>query len=152
MKIFWLYSGQGRIMQDMIRRGHNIIGSFSDTSEKNNTKLSDSILEQAKQADLICCTFNRLLEGRLLDEFRWRILNFHPALLPEFKGMNAIKRTLDSGCKYGGCTVHYVDKTMDGGEVVIQAKFPVEPKGTYGLRLFRIGCDIMDYAINHIAA
>jgi len=65
--------------------------------------------------------FMRVLEGELLSRFEGRILNVHPSLLPSFKGLHAQRQALEYGVKVAGCTVHFVDASVDGGPIVLQA-------------------------------
>jgi phosphoribosylglycinamide formyltransferase 1 len=65
--------------------------------------------------------FMRVLEGELLSRFEGRIMNIHPSLLPSFKGLHAQRQALEYGVKLAGCTVHFVDASVDGGPIVLQA-------------------------------
>lgn len=86
---------------------------------------------QELQVDLVCLAgFMRLVKEPLLKAFPRRILNIHPALLPNFPGVEAWKQALDAGAKQTGCTVHYVDAGMDTGEILMQAYVPVLPGDT----------------------
>lgn len=69
--------------------------------------------------------FMRILKGPLLNAFDGRIMNIHPSLLPSFKGLDAVQQALDYGAKIVGCTVHFVDQTIDGGAIILQAAVPV---------------------------
>lgn len=78
------------------------------------------------QVDLVCLAgFMRVLTPYFIREFRGRILNIHPAILPSFPGVEAQKQALDYGAKYTGCTVHFVDEGVDTGPVVCQAVVPI---------------------------
>jgi len=78
------------------------------------------------QVDLVCLAgFMRVLTPYFIREFRGRILNIHPALLPCFPGVEAQKQALDYGVKYTGCTVHIVDEGVDTGPIVCQAVVPI---------------------------
>jgi len=70
--------------------------------------------------------FMRILKEPLLDRYPDKILNIHPSLLPSFKGLEAQRQALDYGVKIAGCTVHFVDKSVDGGPIILQAAVPVE--------------------------
>jgi phosphoribosylglycinamide formyltransferase-1 len=72
----------------------------------------------------------RLLSPYFVSEFRNRILNIHPALLPAFPGLEAQKQALDWGVKFSGCTVHFVDENLDAGPIVLQAVVPVRDDDT----------------------
>lgn len=81
---------------------------------------------KARKIDLICLAgYMRVLSGEFLDAFPRRILNIHPSLLPLFPGLNAQKQALESGAKVSGCTVHFVDATLDGGPIITQREVPV---------------------------
>jgi len=69
--------------------------------------------------------FMRILKGPLLEAFAGRIMNVHPALLPSFKGLHAQRQALEYGVKVAGCTVHFVDRTVDGGAIILQEAVPV---------------------------
>lgn len=69
--------------------------------------------------------FMRILRGPLLEGYAGRILNIHPSLLPSFKGLHGPRQALEYGVRIAGCTVHFVDATVDGGPIVLQAAVPV---------------------------
>jgi phosphoribosylglycinamide formyltransferase-1 len=84
-----------------------------------------------KQADLVCLAgFMRLLSAYFVNEFRNRILNIHPALLPAFPGLEGQRQALEHGVKISGCSVHFVDENLDAGPIIIQAAVPVENDDT----------------------
>ena len=59
------------------------------------------------------------------DEFTCPIINVHPSLLPKYKGLHAVEQAMESGDKITGCTVHYVNEELDGGQIIKQAKVPI---------------------------
>ena len=67
----------------------------------------------------------RLLSPCFIEAFRGRILNIHPSLLPAFPGLDAQRQALEHGVKVSGCTVHFVDETLDGGPIIAQRAVPV---------------------------
>ena len=69
--------------------------------------------------------YMRLVGKVLLDEYKWKIINIHPALLPSFPGLNAQSQALNYGVRFSGCTVHMVDEGMDTGPILMQAVVPV---------------------------
>jgi phosphoribosylglycinamide formyltransferase-1 len=76
--------------------------------------------------DIVCLAgYMRLLSSYFIEAFRHRILNIHPSLLPAFPGLDAHKQVLDHGVKWTGCTVHFVDETLDGGPIIAQRIVPV---------------------------
>ena len=78
------------------------------------------------ETDLICLAgYMRLLSRGFVEAFNGRILNIHPSLLPSFPGLNAQRQALEHGVEWSGCTVHFVDDTLDGGPIVAQRVVPV---------------------------
>jgi len=81
---------------------------------------------QAQRIDLICLAgFMRLLTGDFVRRWSGRMLNIHPALLPQFKGLHTHRRALEAGAKRHGATVHFVVPEMDSGPIVAQDSVPV---------------------------
>jgi phosphoribosylglycinamide formyltransferase-1 len=71
--------------------------------------------------ELVCLAgFMRLLSPCFIEEFRASILNIHPSLLPAFPGLDAHRQAIEHGVKFSGCTVHFVDDTLDGGPIITQ--------------------------------
>ena len=78
------------------------------------------------EVDLVCLAgYMRLLSAYFIAAYRDRILNIHPSLLPCFPGLDAQRQALASGVKWSGCTVHFVDETLDGGPIIAQRIVPV---------------------------
>lgn len=81
---------------------------------------------RAHRVELVCLAgFMRLVGSTLLEAFPGRVLNVHPALLPSFPGLHAVRQALDAGVRITGCTVHLVDGGVDTGPIVAQAAVPV---------------------------
>lgn len=86
-------------------------------------KFEAEIIKHLEQEDigLICLAgFMRLIGRALVQRYRNKILNIHPALLPSFKGTQGIKEALDYGAKITGVTVHFVDEKIDHGPIILQ--------------------------------
>ena len=76
--------------------------------------------------DLICLAgFMKILSKNFIDNFRGKILNIHPSLLPKFKGLNTHERALKNKEKFSGCTVHYVNSKLDSGKIILQKKVKI---------------------------
>lgn len=86
---------------------------------------------QEHRVDLVCLAgYMRLLSNYFIEAYRNRILNIHPSLLPAFPGLAAQRQALEHGVKWSGCTVHFVDETLDGGPIVAQKIVPVLDEDT----------------------
>jgi len=88
----------------------------------------DRIMEllREKRIDLIVLAgFMKILSKNIIEQYKNRIMNIHPALLPSFPGTHAQKQALEYGVKYSGCTVHFVDEGVDSGPIIIQEVVPV---------------------------
>ena len=106
------------------------IKSYIISKEKYGNKTSDKILELTKgKVDLIVLAgYLSILEGNLLKEFKDKIINIHPSLIPSFcgpkmYGLKVHEAVINSGVKFTGCTVHFVNE--DGGAIILQEVVPV---------------------------
>jgi phosphoribosylglycinamide formyltransferase-1 len=104
-------------------------------------QFDDQLQELLTQAepDLISLTFDWLLPEKTVSRFSGRLINVHPALLPAFSGMNALKRTCASGSRFAGATIHEVDEGVDTGAIIAQCVLGLrrnENESEFGRRLF----------------
>jgi phosphoribosylglycinamide formyltransferase-1 len=74
---------------------------------------------------VVLAGFMRIIGKPLIEAYRDKIMNIHPALLPSFPGLHGQKQAQDYGVRISGCTVHFVDEGMDTGPIIIQAAVPV---------------------------
>jgi phosphoribosylglycinamide formyltransferase 1 len=82
----------------------------------------------AHRIEIVCLAgFMRLLTPFLVREWEGRMLNIHPALLPDFKGLDTHARAIAAGATRHGATVHFVVPEMDSGPILMQGSVPVEP-------------------------
>ena len=76
--------------------------------------------------ELVCLAgFMRILSPKMVERWRGRMLNIHPSLLPELRGLRTHERALAEGHKIHGCTVHFVSAELDAGPIIAQARVPV---------------------------
>ncbi len=98
-----------------------------------NPEAEERLLEIIREVEPDCialCGFMRLLGASLLRKAAIPILNVHPSLLPQFRGLNAQRQAIEAGATVTGVTVHRVDAGMDTGPIVLQSSTPIRPGET----------------------
>jgi phosphoribosylglycinamide formyltransferase-1 len=101
---------------------------------KNREEAEEKTMKilQIVEPDLIVLAgFMRILSPQFVSEWKYKILNIHPSLLPAFQGTTkAIDQAYNYGVKITGCTVHFVDESVDGGPIIIQAAVNIDDNDT----------------------
>jgi phosphoribosylglycinamide formyltransferase-1 len=98
-----------------------------------NTLSEKKVINELKKNDihLICLAgFMKILSKSFIKNFKGKILNIHPSLLPKYKGLNTHERAIRNKDKYSGCTVHFVNSTLDSGEIINQKKVRIKKLDT----------------------
>ena len=72
----------------------------------------------------------KILSKSFIKNFKGRILNIHPSLLPKYKGLKTHQRALLNNEKYSGCTVHFVNSKLDSGKIILQKKVKINKNDT----------------------
>lgn len=93
------------------------------------TALAEALLQAGVEL-VVLAGFMRVIKKPLLTAFPGRILNIHPSLLPAFPGLRAWEQALLAGAKETGCTVHWVNEVIDGGQILGQERVPILPGDT----------------------
>lgn len=100
-------------------------------------KFSDEVLKvlQGKVDLIVLAGFFSILQGKIIEEFKNKIVNIHPSLIPSFCGKGAYgihvhEMAVDYGVKVSGCTVHFVDEGTDTGSIILQKTVPVYGEDT----------------------
>ena len=145
MRLGVMCSGNGTNFENILRTctKHEVVVMI-------HNKKKCGALKRAAKFGVPHCYVNAKDEDKMIDLFRvWRvdlivlagymriiknpdafpapIINVHPSLLPKYKGLHAVEQAMDSGDKETGCTVHYVNEELDGGEIILQGKVPILP-------------------------
>jgi phosphoribosylglycinamide formyltransferase-1 len=97
--------------------------------EQFDAELGKALKEHAA-GTIALAGYMRLLSPSFVEEWRGRILNIHPSLLPKYRGLDTHARAIAAGDPVSGCTVHVVTEELDAGEILGQAEVPVEPEDT----------------------
>jgi phosphoribosylglycinamide formyltransferase 1 len=91
------------------------------------------VINELKKCDirLICLAgFMKILSKSFIKNFKGKILNIHPSLLPKYKGLNTHERAIKNKDKYSGCTVHFVNSRLDSGKIINQKKVRIKKLDT----------------------
>jgi phosphoribosylglycinamide formyltransferase 1 len=127
--------------------------SFGADREKFERALDGDLA--AHRIELICLAgFMRLLTPWFVTRWSGRLLNIHPALLPQFKGLHTHRRALEAGVKRHGATVHFVVPEMDAGPIVMQDWVPVlegDTEETLAARVLQVEHRIYPQALRMVA-
>jgi phosphoribosylglycinamide formyltransferase-1 len=91
---------------------------------KNRLQCENLLWELKKRKiSLICLAgYMRVLSKYFINNFKGKIINIHPSLLPKYRGLNTFKRVLEAKERFTGCTVHYVNERLDSGKVILQKR------------------------------
>ncbi len=99
-------------------------------SRAEHEKAIVKLLREANTDLIVAAGYMRILTPYFVREYKNRIINIHPALLPSFPGVHAQKQAFDYGVKITGCTTHFIDEGTDTGPIIMQRAVPVEPDDT----------------------
>ena len=95
---------------------------------KNKSVAEKKIISETKnkKIKLICLAgFMKILSKSFIKNFKGKILNIHPSLLPKYKGLNTHQRAISNSERYSGCTVHFVNYRLDSGKIILQKKVKI---------------------------
>ncbi len=102
---------------------------FGKDREAHERLINDALV--AEGVEFICLAgYLRVLTPFLVDTWAGKMINIHPALLPEFKGLHTHERAIEASAQEHGATVHWVSSGVDEGEIIAQARVPVLPGDT----------------------
>tara|TARA_Y100001980_G_C14425942_1_gene215677 strand:- start:89 stop:697 length:609 start_codon:yes stop_codon:yes gene_type:complete len=108
---------------------HKINYKIIESSNKKREEFDQAVLKVLKENDIeivALAGFMRILSKTFIKEYRNKIINIHPSLLPSFPGANAHRDVINAGAKESGCTVHIVDEGIDTGPIIMQRSVTVD--------------------------
>ena len=125
------------ISNNINSRGLSIAKKYSIPSKfissENQFQFERNSLSEIKKRKIkfLCLAgFMKVLSKNFISNFRNRIVNIHPSLLPKYKGLDTHKKALKNKDKYSGCTVHFVTSKLDSGKIIAQKKIPIDQNET----------------------
>ncbi len=152
MRVVVLISGRGTNLDALLKASglYEVVAVISNRPDANGLKLAEKAgiattvvnhKDYAQRADfdhkladvisninpklIVLAGFMRVLGQQFVEQFTGRLINIHPSLLPEFRGLNTHERALVAGVKEHGASVHFVTAELDGGPVIAQIALPV---------------------------
>lgn len=108
----------------------NYFIDHKDISREEHEKKIIEILKKHKVDLVVLAGYMRIITPYFINQYKNRIINIHPAILPAFPGTDGYGDTFRYGCKIGGCTVHFVDSGVDTGPIIIQKANPIKENDT----------------------
>jgi phosphoribosylglycinamide formyltransferase 1 len=108
----------------------NYFIGHKDISREEHEKKVIDILKKYNIDLVVLAGYMRIITSYLIGQYKNRIINIHPAILPAFPGTDGYGDTFNYGCKVGGCTVHFVDSGVDTGPIIIQKINPIKENDT----------------------
>ena len=95
----------------------------------SNKFFEEKIKKNLDDIELICLAgFMKILSPTFVKKWKERLINIHPSYLPHFKGLNAQRKAIEAKASFSGCTVHYVNKKIDSGNIIKQKKIKILKK------------------------
>ena len=108
---------------------HNIPYYIIESKNKKRHNFDQEMLEILKSNQIeivVLAGFMRILSKQFISEYKNKIINIHPSLLPKFPGANAHRDAIEAKAKISGCTVHFVDEGVDTGPIIMQESVSVD--------------------------
>ena len=112
-----------------IAKEQNIEYNIIESKNKTRSEFEKEVIHifREKNIEIIALAgFMRILSSNFINEYKYKIINIHPSLLPAFPGAHAHRDVIKSGVKKSGCTVHFVDEGIDSGPIIMQASVNLE--------------------------
>ena len=159
MRVVVLISGRGSNLQALLRHqqegGYEIVGVIANRSDAagldfaSKAGITTRVVAHAEYSEresfdaalaatidafrpdlIVLAGFMRILGEPFIHRFRGRMINVHPSLLPDFRGLHTHRRALEAGRSEHGASVHFFTPELDSGPVIAQARIPVLPEDT----------------------
>ena len=106
----------------------HIVNHEDYSSREDFEKKLINILKKESPDLIVLAGFMRILSNLFIYEYYGKLINIHPSLLPNYKGMDTHRRVLENNEEFHGVTVHYVDNSLDGGPICAQSKIKIDTK------------------------
>jgi len=131
IKIELIISNNAKAYGLKYAKKYNIPSKFYSSDNQNHFEKNCLVELRKNKIKFLCLAgFMKKLSKKFIRDFRYKIINIHPSLLPKIKGLNTHKRVLKNKEKYTGCTVHHVTSKLDSGNIILQKKILIKKNET----------------------
>lgn len=124
-----VYDGGNLVIEEELKNvfGEKLINFKHDitlTKKQQSDSFSSFLLNQfkTKEIDFVFCFGSKILKKKLINQFKNKIINFHPSLLPKYPGLNSIDQAIQNNESELGNTAHYIDEGVDTGQIILQSR------------------------------
>ena len=137
---------------------HNIPYYFVESKNRKRNQFDSemlNILKKNKIDIIVLAGFMRILSPIFISEYKNRIINIHPSLLPLFPGAHAHRDVIEAGATESGCTVHFVDEGVDTGPIILQQSLAIsslETEETLAKKILPLEHKIFPKALNLLSS
>ncbi|GHU44464.1 phosphoribosylglycinamide formyltransferase [Bacilli bacterium] len=170
MKLAVFASGSGTNFENLVKQGIPVSFLFTDKRDakalaraeklgittysfelkefENKTAYETELLKLLAQYEIdliVLAGYMKIVSSALLQAYEGKIINIHPAFLPEFPGAHGIEDAWRAGVTESGVTIHYVDAGVDTGQIIAQRRVPILPNDT--LETFETRIHEMEYVL-----
>tara|TARA_B100001057_G_scaffold2892_1_gene2641 strand:+ start:8492 stop:9109 length:618 start_codon:yes stop_codon:yes gene_type:complete len=131
-KVKVVISNKQKVKGLLIAKKNNIESYCIDFTQSK--RLGSKVLNILKKNNVkvVCLAgFMKILPAYFIKLYKGKIINIHPSLLPKYKGLNTHKRVIINNEKFTGCTIHYVNRFLDSGKIILQSKVKITKKDTH---------------------
>ena len=114
-----------------IAKNHSIPYKYLSSKKMKDFEKKSLFEIQKKKIKFLCLAgFMKVLSKNFIKNFKHKIINIHPSLLPKYKGLDVHRRILENKEKFSGCTVHFVNAKLDSGKIISQKKIVIKKNET----------------------
>tara|TARA_Y100000590_G_scaffold389634_1_gene464791 strand:- start:175 stop:759 length:585 start_codon:yes stop_codon:yes gene_type:complete len=155
IKILLVISSKKKAKGLNYAKKNNIKGIYLNFNNRSIAEKETLKILIQKKIKLVCLAgFMKILSKSFINNFKGKIINIHPSLLPKYRGLNTHKKVIKNKERFTGSTVHFVNENLDSGKIIIQKKIKVLKKDTIftiAKKVLKIEHQIYPKAIKKIA-
>lgn len=104
---------------------------------------------------IVVCGYKYIISGEIFNIPKFRSINIHPSYLPNYRGQHVVNWAIVNGETKTGVTIHFIDKGIDTGEIIIQKEIPIlfeDSASTLHDRIYRVACELLESVLNNISS